>query len=195
MISHSLRQSLNLERSSDLYSFSFLCFLSFRLEFAMMMRFPVVTLCGVLMLAMPVWGQVYRCTDAEGRVTITNILIDKTNCKRIQIEADNAMPSPIDSGKRRPGAASNPTPPNFPSVSADEQNTRNDARRTILNQELADEQKKLEGAKNQLATQEKVPPGMEDAEKRETRLRPFREAIVRHERNIEDLNREIGNLR
>ncbi|MDR3158778.1 MAG: DUF4124 domain-containing protein [Zoogloeaceae bacterium] len=161
----------------------------------MMMRFSVVTLCAGFLLAMPAWGQVYRCTDAEGRVTITNVLIDKTNCKRMQIEADTAVPPPIDSTKRRPGAASAPTPPGFPSVSANEQNARNDTRRAILNQELADEQQKLESARNQLATQEKVPAGMEDAEKREARLRPFREAIARHERNIEDLNREIGNLR
>jgi hypothetical protein len=161
----------------------------------MTMRFPVVTFCAILMLATPAWGQVYRCTDAEGHVTITNVLIDKTNCKRMQVEVDSAVPSPIDSNKRRPGAAATPTPPDFPSVSADEQNTRNDARRTILNQELADEQQKLENAKNQLSTQEKVPAGMEDAAKRETRLRPFREAIARHERNIEDLNRELGNLR
>ncbi|MDR1351599.1 MAG: DUF4124 domain-containing protein [Zoogloeaceae bacterium] len=161
----------------------------------MMMRFPVAALCACLLLAMPAWGQVYRCTDAEERVTITNVLIDKTNCKRMQIEADTTVPSPIDSSIRRPGAASRPTPPDFPTVSADEQNTRNNDRRAILNQELLDERQKLEGAKNQLATQEKVPPGMEDAERRATRLRPFRETIARHERNIEDLNRELGNLR
>jgi hypothetical protein len=161
----------------------------------MMMRFPVVTLCAGLLLAAPAWGQVYRCTDAEGRITITNVLIDKTSCKRMQIEADTAMPPPIDSGKRRPGVASTAAPPNFPSVSADEQNARNDARRVILDQELADERQKLGNARNHLATQEKVPPGMEDAEKREARLRPFREAIARHERNIEDLTRELGNLR
>ena len=161
----------------------------------MMMRFSVAALCAGLLLSTPAWGQVYRCTDAEGRVTITNVLIDKVNCKRMQIEADTAVPPPTGSGKRRPGAASTTTPPDFPSVSADEQKTRNDARRVILNQELADEQQKLESAKTQLATQEKVPAGMEDAERRETRLRPFREAVSRHERNIEDLNRELGNLR
>ncbi|MDR0735262.1 MAG: DUF4124 domain-containing protein [Zoogloeaceae bacterium] len=160
-----------------------------------MMRFPVVTLCAGLLLATPAWGQVYRCTDAEGRVTITNVLIDKTSCKRMQIEADTTVPPPIDSSKRRPGAASTSTPPDYPSVSADEQSIRNDARRAILNQELADEQQRLESARNQLATQEKVPPGMEDAERRETRLRPFRETIARHERNIEDLKRELGDLR
>ncbi|MDR2366150.1 MAG: DUF4124 domain-containing protein [Zoogloeaceae bacterium] len=158
-------------------------------------RFSVVTLCAILASAMPAWGQVYRCTDAEGRVTITNVLIDKTSCKRMQVEVDNVAPPPIDSGKRRPGAAAAVTPPDFPSVSADEQNVRNDARRTILNQELADEQRKLEGARNQLIAQEKVPAGMEEAERREARLRPFRETVARHERNIEDLNREIGNLR
>lgn len=63
-------------------------------------------------------------------------------------------------------------------------------------QELASEQASLEQAKKELANQEAIRTGDERNYQRVLdRLQPFKDKVALHERNIEALKKEIGNLR
>jgi hypothetical protein len=147
-----------------------------------------------LLAASPAWSQIYKCVDTDNHPTYTNVPVDK-NCKKMQIESD-APPSNVTATGRTRGAAANPTPVNWPKVEADTQQTRDNDRRAILNQELTAELQLLSAAKARLAEEEKIRTGSEkNAQKREERLQPFREDVASRERNIEALNKELSNLR
>ena len=95
------------------------------------------------------------------------------------------MPAP----KPRPsGAAANPTPAGFPRVQEDTQKARDGDRRHILEQELAGEQRSLEQARKDLAEQEALRGSPE-------RLAPYRDRVGQHERNIQAIQKELGNLK
>jgi hypothetical protein len=147
-----------------------------------------------LLAATPVWSQIYKCVDTSGHPTFSNVPVDKNakNCKRLQIELDTPPSTPV-RATRTPGAAANPTPVGFPRVTSDDQKARDNDRRAILNQELASAQQALDTAKSALAEQEKVRLGNEkNAQKREDRLKPYREEVARNERNIEAIRRELN---
>ncbi len=152
-------------------------------------------LLGALMTATPAWSQIYRCVDADGHVTYSNVAASK-NCKRMQLEPMSTTPAPARSTGRTPGAAANPTPVDFPKVSGDAQKARDNDRRTILEQELAAEQKSLEQAKQELAEQEAVRFGNEKNYQRVLdRLQPYKDKVAQHERNIEAINKELSKLK
>ena len=76
------------------------------------------------------------------------------------------------------------------------QKARDDERRRILEQELADETKQLAQAKEQLTAQEAVRNGNErNYERFLERVQPYRDAVATHERNIEAIKREIAGLK
>jgi predicted nucleic acid-binding Zn-ribbon protein len=74
-------------------------------------------------------------------------------------------------------------------VQEDTQKARDGDRRHILEQELAGEQRNLEQAKKELAEQEATRGGPSD------RAVPYRERVGQHERNIQAIQKELGNLR
>lgn len=127
---------------------------------------------------------IYKCVDANGATTYASAKLDK-NCKAISSGPENAMPAP----RARPvGAAANPSPAGFPRVQEDTQKARDGDRRMILDQELAGEQRSLEQAKKELADQQAA-GGTGD------RLAPYRDRVAQHERNIQAIQKELGNLR
>ena len=128
---------------------------------------------------------IYKCVDANGSTTYASSRLDK-NCKVISSGSENAMPAP----KAKPaGAASNPSPAGFPRVQEDTQKARDGDRRHILEQELSGEQRNLEQAKKELAEQEATRGGPSD------RSVPYRERVGQHERNIQAIQKELGNLK
>ena len=128
---------------------------------------------------------IYKCTDANGSTTYASARIDK-NCKVISSGPENSLPAP----KAKPaGAAANPSPAGFPRVGEDTQKARDGDRRHILEQELAGEQRNLDQAKKELADQEAVRGGPSD------RAAPYRERVEQHERNIQAIQKELGNLK
>lgn len=126
---------------------------------------------------------IYKCVDANGATTYTNSRLDK-NCKAIASGPENSMPAPAP----RARAAANPTPAGFPRVQEDTQKARDGDRRHILDQELAGEQRNLEQAKKELAEQQ-------GAGTVGDRLSPYRDRVAQHERNIQAIQKEVGNLR
>jgi sugar-specific transcriptional regulator TrmB len=67
--------------------------------------------------------------------------------------------------------------------------------RQILQKELANEQELLAKAKTELAEQESVRNGDERNYARVIeRLKPYQDSVETHEKNIDSLRRELGNL-
>ncbi|WP_371324303.1 DUF4124 domain-containing protein [Dechloromonas sp. ZY10] len=136
------------------------------------------------LVTLPASAQViYKCVDAGGGVLISNHRVDK-NCKPIVSAPENNLPPP----KAAPKAAATPSPAGFPRVQEETQKARDSDRRHILEQELAGEQRSLETARRDLADLEAQRPGVD-------RLLPYRERVQQHERNVQALQKELGNLR
>lgn len=144
---------------------------------------------AVAWIALPVWADVYKCVDEDGHVTYTNTKPSpKAKCSAL---SRDQRVSTV------PGrSASAPSPAGFPKVNSDVQKVRDNDRRRILEQELATEQSYLEQAKKELADQEAIRTGDERNYQRVLdRLQPYKDKVALHERNLEALKKEIGNLR
>jgi hypothetical protein len=143
----------------------------------------------VAWVALPVWADVYKCVDEDGHVTYTNTK-PSPKAKCTALSRDQRVSTV-------PGRAANtPSPAGFPKVSGDAQKARDNDRRTILEQELVTEQKNLDQARKELAEQEAVRTGDERNYQRVLdRLQPFKDKVSLHERNLEALKKEIGNLK
>ena len=150
-----------------------------------MRRSTVALLLAVLSL--PLMAQsIYKCTDAGGGTLISNTKLDK-NCKVVGGAPESSMPAP----KARSVASSasaNPSPASFPRVQEDTQKARDTDRRRILEQEMSAEQRNAEQAKKELAEQETLRVAPE-------RLQPYKDRVGQHERNIQAIQKELGNLR
>jgi hypothetical protein len=144
---------------------------------------------SAVLFALPAWADVYKCVDDDGHVTYTNTK-PSAKAKCSALSRDQRVSTV-------PGRAANtPSPAGFPKVDGDTQKARDNDRRKILEQELATEQKNLDQAKKELAEQEAVRTGDERNYQRVIeRLQPFKDKVALHERNLEALKKEIGNLK
>jgi hypothetical protein len=88
--------------------------------------------------------------------------------------------------QRNPPCIGKPDPRRLPRVSGNEQKARDSDRRAILDKELATELQNVEKAKKAL-----VDAGNQPVDK----LQPLRDTVALHERNVESLKKELGNLR
>ncbi len=132
----------------------------------------------------------YKCTDDSGVVLYTNQKGTGKNCT--VLSNDQAISSVP--GSR--GATRNASPSDFPKVNGETQKNRDGDRRKILEQELATELQNLDKARKDLAEQESIRNGNEQNYQRVLdRLQPFKDAVALHERNIDALRRELGNLK
>ncbi len=154
---------------------------------------PLLLLAG---LAPPAHAEIYKCTDANGRVTYTNDRSLARGCVRLQSDQPvSSVPAPA----RRPAAPAvreTQQSADFPRVSPSEQRGRDDARRQVLQEELRTEEQKLAEAEKALAEQESVRLGDErNYQKVLDRVQPFKDKMELHKRNVEALRREISGLR
>jgi len=138
----------------------------------------------------------YKCSDESGQVLYTNQKGAGKNCTILSRD------QPISSVPALKPRASAPTPADFPRVSPEQQKSRDGDRRAILEQELGNEQKQLEESKRALAEQEgriepteRIVGGAINQAKVEQRLNTYRDRVALHERNIEALRKELGNLK
>jgi hypothetical protein len=137
-------------------------------------------------------GTVWKCMEADGRAHYTNIKkeTEGKQCTVVTKEVSVVPPPPSRS------AAAEKAPAGFPRVDRDAQKARDESRRRILEDELTAEEKGLIDAKAKLAAQEAVRYGDEKNYQRVLdRLKPFQDAVERHERNIAALKKELAGLR
>ena len=148
---------------------------------------PSKTVLGWVFLALAVpyghaQSQVYKCPDANGRPTYTNVKRDTVGKKCTLVSKEvQVVPSQT---AARDGARDRPPV------------DRNLNRRKILESELQNEQQLLSDAQQKLTEQEGVRKGDERNYARvQERLKPFQEAIDLHTKNIEQLRGELGRVK
>ena len=138
----------------------------------------------------------YRCVDSSGRSTYTNVKEEMSGKKctvvsrEVSVVPAQAAPKRVEEkAAPRPGAPAGASAPNQTASRATD-------RRRILEEELSDEHKRLEQAKQKLAEQQSIRSGDERNYQRVLdRLKPFEDAVQQHERNVEQLKRELGAAR
>jgi hypothetical protein len=139
--------------------------------------------------------EIYKCADAGGRPLYTSDKKDTAGkkCELVSREINvvpSQKPSPSPTARRSVGAGGT-----FPRESPDARASAKDRQRDILERELATEQSLLAEAKKALAAQEAVRTGDERNYARvEERLKPYQEKVDLHEKNVQALQRELGNV-
>ena len=143
---------------------------------------------------------VYKCVDDQGRVEFTDTA--RKGCKALDLPGYAPPPAPRASAPipavrpASPGPAAAVSPASFPRVGTAQQRARDDDRREILNDELRIEQKKLADLRRDFNKGEPERQGNErNYAKYQERVASMRDEIGRTERNIQALQREIGNIR
>lgn len=135
----------------------------------------------------------YRCVDVNGRSTYTNIK-EETVGKKCTIVSREVSVVPADRIAPQVGAAGKA--PAAATQSASTAASRANDRRKILEEELDGEQKRLSDARQKLAEQQAIRTGDEKNYQRVLdRLKPFTETVEQHEKNIEQLRRELSSIR
>jgi hypothetical protein len=143
-------------------------------------------------LAAPVWADTFKCIDAGGRATYTN-LKDETKGKNCNVVMREVSVVPVAPAR---SAAATPSPAGFPKVDAGTQRNRDDARRRILEEELGGEEKALAQAKAELTEQEGTRTGDErNYQKVLDRLQKYKDEVERHQKNVEALKKELSNTK
>jgi hypothetical protein len=153
---------------------------------------------AVLVLSCPAArADIWECMDDSGNKRFTNIKAEAKGCKMLVVAPPNTVAIPKPAAKGAPGdpskGASAGTPANFPKVDTDTQKQRDNDRRRILDQELANEQKLLDQARKELADQESQRLGSERNFQRVLeRLEPYKKKVKLHEDNVANLKRELA---
>ncbi len=93
-------------------------------------------------------------------------------------------------------AAKTPSPAGFPKEDAATRASAKDRQREIIARELAQEEAILSRAKKDFAEQEAIRYGDEKNDRKVLdRLRRYRENVELHEKNVQELRKELGNIR
>jgi len=134
---------------------------------------------------------IWSCRDKSGKTLLTSLKEDTLDkeCKVVQRQRVTVVPAP---GKPAAKASS---PSSFPKESVNDRSAAREKQRQTLERELAQEQDLLAAAQRKLAEQEAIRSGDEKNYARVLeRLRPYRDAVEVHGKNIEALKRELSNL-
>lgn len=151
--------------------------------------------------ALIVDAEIYKHVDENGRVTYSNVKM--SGAKKLDIEqpasrnlSGNASANPTNSVKL-------PTPSNFPKISPETQDQRDDKRKGVLQTELDAEKKALGDAKKAYAEGESSPEVYRGANgktfrnvsKFEEKMKKLKEEVDSHQRNVEMLEKEINRIK
>ncbi|MGZ9012555.1 MAG: hypothetical protein ACXW2L_09860 [Burkholderiales bacterium] len=142
---------------------------------------PIVWMVAMFFaLAAPIaWAEPWLCTDEYGNKAFSYEAESgtKKSCVHHPIPSSNVVR--VMPRRSADDAAS------FPRVDAKTQKKRDLARRQILERELAEEQKSLEAAAQQLAEQKQVRRTPAES------LKPYEDRVRLHQSNIENLRKEL----
>lgn len=133
-------------------------------------------------------SEIWKCTDERGRALYTSDKRETAGkkCELVSREV-NVVPA------QKPSAKS---PANFPKESAGDRAAAKSRQRDTLERELRQEETMLTDARRKLAEQEAIRTGDEKNYARVLdRLKPYQDAVEVHQKNIDALKRELGNLR
>lgn len=128
----------------------------------------------------------WNCKDANGRTTLTNQKSDTTgkDCRIVQQERVTVVPA---TRMKSPASFPRETPADRASSKAKQKDT--------IEKELTQEEAMLADARKKLAEQEAIRTGDEkNYAKVIERLKPYKDTVEVHEKNVEALKRELTNL-
>jgi len=131
---------------------------------------------------------IWNCKDPSGRTHVTNLKEDTAgkDCRIVQQQRVTVVPAV------KPGAKS---PAGFPRETASDRASSKAKQRDTIERELSQEQSMLSDARKKLAEQESVRSGDEkNYAKVLERLKPYKDTVEVHEKNVEALKRELTNL-
>ncbi|MDB5803476.1 MAG: hypothetical protein JWN73_798 [Betaproteobacteria bacterium] len=132
-------------------------------------------------------GGLFKCTDADGSVTYTNVGSVK-GCKKVEGEINSV--SVVKSVPAAPRAAGESR------VDSNSQKARDTDRRRILQEELAAEQKRLADLQKEYNNGEPERQGGErNYQKYMDRSQQLKDDVARSQSNVDSLNRELGGLK
>ncbi|NMM28725.1 MAG: DUF4124 domain-containing protein [Glaciimonas sp.] len=138
---------------------------------------------------------VYLCIDQNGKKEYKNTG-ETRGCKKIDLPDITTFSAPPKTPAAGPSRKSTATPPDFPKVDGTVQKERDNDRKQILQNELKTEQLKLENLQKEYKNGQPDRLGSERNYVRyQERVKGMEEAMHRSERNMEALNREIGNMK
>jgi DNA repair exonuclease SbcCD ATPase subunit len=135
----------------------------------------------------------WNCKDKDGRTILTNQQSDTIgrDCRIVHQQRVTVVPAAP--APKPPAKAASPA--GFPKESPSDRLAAKAKQRETLERELEQEQQMLAEAKRKLAEQEAIRTGDEKNYARVLeRLKPYRDAVEVHEKNIEALKRELANL-
>jgi hypothetical protein len=131
--------------------------------------------------------EIWRCVDSDGRRHYTNSKRETAGMKQCELVTSQINVAPAQKAAR---------PTNFPRETSADRASAKGRQRDILQRELASEEAALAKARQALAEQEAVRGGDERNYARVLeRLQPYKETVENHEKNIQALQRELGNLK
>jgi len=128
----------------------------------------------------------WNCKDANGRTTLTNQKSDTTgkDCRIVQQERVTVVPA---TKVKSPASFPRETPADRVSSKAKQKDT--------IEKELTQEEAMLADARKKLAEQEAIRTGDEkNYSKVIERLKPYKDTVEVHEKNVDALKRELTNL-
>jgi hypothetical protein len=165
---------------------------------------PLVVVIG-LAAAGPAVGQqtqiktIWNCKDAAGKTMFTSEKADTVGkeCRVVSEERVSVVPPPASVGTARAGPtnATTKSPASFPRETPSDRAASKAKQRDTIAKELSQEEAMLADARKKLADQEAIRTGDEKNYARVLeRLKPYRDTVEVHEKNVEALKRELTNL-
>ena len=128
--------------------------------------------------------EIYKCVEPSGRSLYTS---DKRETAGRKCELVSRQVNVVPGSKGVPSG--------FPKETLQERANARERQRVVLQQELSTEEKLLEQAHKNLAEQEGIRRGDEKNYNRVLeRLQPYKDSVETHQKNVDALKREIGNL-
>jgi hypothetical protein len=146
--------------------------------------------------ALPAWAaaqDIFRCVDAEGRVTLQNTG-GGHGCKRLNVQPILSVSAPP-SASRSLRSSTDVHSANFPKIDSGTQRARDDDRKRILEDELKSEEQRLASVRGEYNNGTPQRRSDErDAAQYQERVQRLQHEIRRGEDNIASLKREIALL-
>ena len=144
---------------------------------------------------------IWHCKDAAGRSTFTSEKSDTSGkeCRVVSEERVSVVPAPppvpVGTARGGPTNASTKSPASFPRETPADRAASRSKQRETLERELTQEASMLADARKKLSEQEAIRTGDEKNYARVLeRLKPYRDTVEVHEKNVEALKRELANL-
>lgn len=138
-------------------------------------------------------SEIYKCLGENGRSLYTSDKRD-TEGKKCEVVSRAVIVVPPVAAPKVAGKT--PSPAGFPREDAATRASAKDRQREIIARELAQEEAILSRAKKDFAEQEAIRYADEKSEKRVLdRLRKYRENVELHEKNVQELRKELRNIK